>query len=540
MRLAVALFAVSVASMGQVMPPTPNAANAATGSISGRVTDSVTGQPLDGATISLLQFRFQSGTRQRLEADSQADGSFRIDGVPPGSYALRAKRDGYVPSRLNGRVGMIELSAGQSMVDANVQLVPDATITGKLLDDAGKPVAGATIEAIEQTSQRGHTVAVRKALLETDRNGAFAVKELPPGDYFLMAKPDAANNQPTADGVLLRTFYPRALDLDTATPIQVAAGQSSGDITFYLRRGVSHHVRGKLTDMPANSRMLRVVWSPQSQVDSPALMERVDLGKNGTFDIDDVTPGAYTLRVFTRFRRLIARQDVQVGGADVEDVVITPQAPVVLTGKATLPENLPGPAPRIRVIVRPLDNPAFSRASVSDVQPDGSVQTSPLDPGSYLVQAIVTPASLYVQSISLNQQDVTDKAVDITEAGGSIEIVFGSDPATIAGTTSDGAAGTAVILVPNTVAPDGSNVQFTNTSSDGSFQFRNLRPGDYKVFATAVRDYGTWQNPDFLSRLQQQGTSVSVGPNQQQQVQVPLIDPELVQEAAGQIGLTLD
>lgn len=537
MRFAVLLLGFALASFAQATTP---AGNAAPASVSGRVTDAVTGQGLEGATVSLIQLRFQNGTRQRLDANSQADGSFRIDGVSAGSYVLRCRRDGYVASQFNARVGLLEVAAGQAVTDANVQLNPDAAITGKVLDDAGNPAPGARVRAIEQTSRRGHTLAVVQAESQTDASGAFTLKQLPPGNYFVVAQPDPAAQKVNQDGSLLKTFYPRALDIDTATPTQVSPGQNAGDITLYLRRGIAHHVRGRLSDIPVSGRGMRVMWSPASAVDSPALTETVAVGKSGAFDIADVTPGTYTLRVFARFRHLIARQNVEVGGGDVNGVDVTPLMPVVLTGKATLPDNLAGARPRIRLIARPLENGAAMSASVTDVQADGSLQTTPLDPGPYLLQAVVTPPTLYVKAILLNQQDVTDKATDISDAAGNIEIVLATGSASISGTTTDGVAGTAVVLVPDPVAPDGSNVQFANTAANGSFQFQNLRPGDYKVFATALRDYGTWQNPEFLSHIDSQGTTVTVAENQQQQVQLPLVAPEIVQSAAAQIGLTMD
>lgn len=541
------VFSAALATFAQSTPaPATNNPDAtATGSISGRVTDAVTGEPIQGASVSLLQMRFQNGSRQHVVAQSQADGSYRLDGVAAGTYLVRATRDGYVPNQFSGR-SFLQLVAGQSLMDANVQLSPESTVTGKVLDDKGAPVPGVRVEAIQQTSRRGHTVAEQKSEGESDRNGAFALKKLPPGTYFIVAEPPESDEddppaQAATEGTLLRTLYPRSVDMDGATPIQITPGQGSGDLTIYMQRGFLHHVRGRISDLPGDAQRLRLLWSPRSAVDSPALTETVSVGKNGAFDIDDATPGSYTLRIFAgHSQRLLARQNVDVGAGDVNDVVVMPQQPVVLTGKVTLPDSFPGVQPRIRLIVRPLDNEARGAASVTDVQSDGSIQTTPLDPGPYMMQAIVAPPTLYVKSILLNQQDVTAKAIDLSEAGGTIEIVLGSGMATISGNTSDASSGTAVILVPNPVAPDGSNVLFANTGTAGAFQFPNLRPGDYKVFATAIRDYGTWQNPDFLGRLDAEGTSVSVGENQQQQVQVPVVPQELVEETAAQLGLTLN
>ena len=59
------------------------------GSVSGRVTDAKTGEPLIGATVSVV------GTTKGASADN--DGRYRIDSVAPGTYTLRARYIGYAP-----------------------------------------------------------------------------------------------------------------------------------------------------------------------------------------------------------------------------------------------------------------------------------------------------------------------------------------------------------------------------------------------------------------------------------------------------------
>ena len=66
----------------------PLRAQAPTGTVRGRVTDGGTQQPLAGVTLSI-------GSHAAL---SQADGRYRIAGVPAGSDSLRARLIGYAPA----------------------------------------------------------------------------------------------------------------------------------------------------------------------------------------------------------------------------------------------------------------------------------------------------------------------------------------------------------------------------------------------------------------------------------------------------------
>ena len=68
-----------------VLGAAPLAAQQATGTVRGRVTDATTQQPLVGASVSL-------GTRRVL---SQGDGRYVVTGVPAGTDSLRVRLIGY-------------------------------------------------------------------------------------------------------------------------------------------------------------------------------------------------------------------------------------------------------------------------------------------------------------------------------------------------------------------------------------------------------------------------------------------------------------
>src|SRR5919197_2575990 len=66
---------------------TPVGAQQPTGTITGQVIDSATGQPLAGVNVVV------EGTR--LGAITTDDGTFTIVGVPAGTHTVRARRIGY-------------------------------------------------------------------------------------------------------------------------------------------------------------------------------------------------------------------------------------------------------------------------------------------------------------------------------------------------------------------------------------------------------------------------------------------------------------
>jgi hypothetical protein len=97
-----------------------------------------------------------------------------------------------------------------------------------------------------------------------------------------------------------------------------------------------------------------------------------------------------------------------------------------------------------------------------------------------------------------------------------------------------------IVLVPEAVGPDGSGVLFAYSRQNGSFAVKNIRPGKYFGYAVQRADPNLWQNPDFLRGMQGQGSSLEVDENSRQQIQLPLLALEQVEQAAGRLGLQVD
>src|SRR5688572_14726968 len=94
-----AMLAVSCLTLGPVVASAQGAATtrttaAAPGEIRGRVTDSATGRPVAGASITVRRLgdsMFAGGALPR------EDGSFRVDGLVPGRYSVRVRALGHAP-----------------------------------------------------------------------------------------------------------------------------------------------------------------------------------------------------------------------------------------------------------------------------------------------------------------------------------------------------------------------------------------------------------------------------------------------------------
>ena len=91
---AVVVFAAHVAAQSGV-------------TLSGRLVNSLSGDPIAAASVTLDELRRQT--------TSNADGTFTFDNVPPGTYHVSVRADGYSSRRTE-----VVVAAGAAAVDVRV------------------------------------------------------------------------------------------------------------------------------------------------------------------------------------------------------------------------------------------------------------------------------------------------------------------------------------------------------------------------------------------------------------------------------------
>lgn len=517
------------------------------GTVDGHVMNSLTGEAISGVVVHLITLRSTVGNRatRELQTTSLADGSFHLDGVTQGTYLLHAEHPGFNSVH---RGNFIELTAGQSAGDERVLLAPDSTLSGTVLDDAGSPVPGARIVAIAQVTAIGQTIIQERSTTDAGSTGSFTLQGLRPGNYFVVAEPPAPEEvqapqqqkQPASPaGELVRTLFPRALSMEEATAIPITVGQSPADVKVYLRRAATHHVRGKIAE-PIQDKDLRIALRPRGAANSEVLGFQGVIEKNGTFDIGGALPGEYTLQLLSHRPYRLARQNINIGTQDVDGVILNLLSPVTLEGKVSVDSDIGTALPRVQVFVKHLDD----RKTVSvNVNTDGALFISNLDPEPSLFRAQVATAGFYVKSILLNGQDAKDHSIDLADIGhGKLDVVLRAAAGEIDGSVPDAGNGATVgiVAVPQRVASDAYNVVQKYSRNDGTFVISNLEPGEYRLYAIAAMESALWQTPEFLQAVQSFGTTVEVEENQRQQVQLKEIPPETIQQAADQLGLTVE
>jgi hypothetical protein len=538
--LLVAAGIVSAQPSGITAPSTK------TGTVDGVVTNAITGEPVRKAVVTLR------GVSQTFayQAVSDAAGHFHFDKVDPGSYNATAARDGFAIQTPGRHEKPITVSEDQNVTDVAVPLKPLASVGGHVLDDEGDPIILANVQAIRTTYNEGRKRLNQVAAVRSNDLGEFQFVNLDAGRYYfrVSAQPRPASLPPRTrmsriEQAYPPTYYPTAADLGQATTVNVALGTEVNGIDFRLRRTPAYHIRGKvvdgLTGQPASN--IAVQLAPDEAEFVPGGETAVAVQPDGAFDLHAIVNGSYMVSAenFQSGATMFARQPVQVDDQDVT-VVLTLSSGFDVFGRAAV--EGPAPAQMNAQVLLNSERPHNGSVPQAEIAQDGTFELSHVTPDTYRIAVLPSAPGLYVKSIRFGDQDVTDGRIRLSQPGGALNILFGTDGGQIQGSV-ESASGEALPNAPVTLAPTGQHenradlVKVAGADQYGHFSFQDLAPGDYQVFAWGDQevDFGLIQNADFRKLLSGQAASVSVGSNGSESVQLRLISAEDIEQAMSKL-----
>ena len=137
-------------------------------------------QPVAGATVQVP--RYGADRDQERTATTDIDGTFRLTGLPHDLVDLSIVAEGFAPSSFRGaRPGTGE--------PIHIELQAGATLTGRVVNDAGNPVAGASLEldADTQTLMRIGVGSARDFFQRTGSDGSFRFEHVGAGTWSIEA-----------------------------------------------------------------------------------------------------------------------------------------------------------------------------------------------------------------------------------------------------------------------------------------------------------------------------------------------------------------
>jgi hypothetical protein len=298
------------------------------GTVSGTVTRADTAAPVAGVDVQLI------GEDEYAPATTDADGRFRLEGVPAGDYRLRFEPPAgsdLAATFWRGAAGWEESDvvrvADGATVAADMVLPVGATLSGTVTRARdGAPVPGVTAWI---DGDGGSTSAV------TDADGRYRAAGLNAGTYIVEFSPPIVDDLPPE---LAHEYYRGVRSPDLATPVVVAAGANVEGIDAALEDtgSISGRVVRADSGDPISGAMVH--FQPEDYTMGFSTRTAAD----GTYTLAGVVPGRHFVEFSTDDEDLLDAfwpDAVDWEGAEpvaVEAGVDTPGIDAVLASAAVI------------------------------------------------------------------------------------------------------------------------------------------------------------------------------------------------------------
>jgi len=303
------LACTAAAALGQA----PDPKSKATGAVSGRVT--VGDKPASGILITAGSVNQPaSGGR----ATSDADGNYRINGLPVGQIMVMPAAPLYILPNNNPMLGpgkTLNLALGEAVDGIDFKLTRGAVITGRVTDADGRPLIEEriTLLPVDENGAPARQQFSRFSnyqMYQTDDRGIYRMYGVPAGRYKVSVGDDPGTSASLrASGYYQRTYYPDATDAAKAAIVDLSEGAETKNIDISLgRRAQTYAVSGRIVDadtgkpLPGVSFAFGVIQKNQSQnyiagTSSPG----TPTNSLGEFRLDGIGPGHYAVFVMERY-----------------------------------------------------------------------------------------------------------------------------------------------------------------------------------------------------------------------------------------------
>ncbi len=581
-----------IASLAQTPSPPPKA------TITGVVVRAGTNDPLAGAKVTLLKVQDASSAQPKGDAPipeqlltaipsatTDAQGRFQITDIAAGTYQIVAARNGFAKQaygqRSFNRPGTnLNIAAGQRLQDIVFRLTPAPTISGRIIDSSGEPLAGIAVQALRSTyDATGKRKLEPAQSTKTNDLGEYRLYWLNPGRYFVSANAvksaldtlsqataqaqpiqareltfalgaDAPENQVTDSGFGL-TYYPGTPDASRAAALDLRSGELRAD--FVLSRSQRSRIRGRLIDATTGRPPKNGSVSAMPKNDAQSSVFDLMLGgmagalqgnkydpATGEFEVRDVVAGSYKLVASDGFLpgagSSRVEMPIEVSGADIDNVALTLTPGITIRGRVRIEGDSPVDekiAARIGLLLQPAEGGSLMAALVGGISiarplTDGTFTMNRITPGEYKLVVMEMPPNMFIKDARLGRLDVLESVSISDRVDGSLDVTLSTSSGELSGTVMDKsgrpvAGNPTVVLVPDRLRERTDLYKTTDTSSDGHFTIHGITPGNYRIFAWEDIEPFSYFDPEVLKSYENQGKPIRVDENSKGMIEVTVI-----------------
>ena len=442
--------------------------------IAGHVLDE-TGDPMPGATVRVMNYRYAQGERQLVPAGQTDDqGAYRVWGLNPGEYYISAVSRNFNFGALGrGGFGGIPGGAGR-----------------------GAPGGG-----------RGGLAGGRGAV---NSRGSF----LDAGDVDETQKAYAP------------TYYPGVASINEAMSITVGVGQQSLDINFNLLLVRTAHVKGTVTNPDGSPTTSGQVTLTPEAGGGGGRQLGVNFGGriewDGQFQIANVPPGRYTLRARGTDTESpqYAAQPLTVASGDLSDVTVILYPGATISGAIRFEGTEAPEFTQVRVSAPSAENAFVGPNPNVRVDKDGRFTLDGVSAGSHWIRSAGQLRGWMLKSVIVDGRDVIDTPTDLRSSQklNNVTLVFTNKLTQISGTVANAQSipvtDFTVLAFPTDPSlwrPLARQIMTARPDQNGKYQIRGLPPGDYYLVTVDPAEQGEWFEPAFLDQHRAGAASVTLG-----------------------------
>jgi uncharacterized protein (DUF2141 family)/5-hydroxyisourate hydrolase-like protein (transthyretin family) len=515
------------------LPVTIQAQSAAPGyRIAGTVVNAQTGEPVRGATVSVLALE---DSHSIASTQTGSDGHFSVDGLPAAKYQLTASKRGYSTAAYDEHGDFSSAIVTGDDPNSNFdtthlvfRLTPGAALRGVVTADGGDPVADAEVMLFKkpQGYAPGEKIVQQETAI-TDDIGTYEFSNLSPGEYLLAAKatpwyamhgnpPSPGQTSATPPNSALDVAYPityfdSTTDEASASPILLAQGSRiDANLTLHAVSAIRLQISAprRQDGQLARPQLRQTIFGETVNNVSAGFL---DAATTGSTEFVGVPPGQYELTQGDppRVVELDATASLQVepgAGLPAFPVAGTLETadgkPVTSFAMVTLE-----PADAAQGL-KPLES-SFNKGAFSfPAVPVGAWKLrAQVDGLPESVLSIVAAGQAHSGSAVTVHDHPLTLVARVTSGGPSVEGFARKD--------GKGVSGVMVLLVPRALStlPDPSmldRIRRDQSDSDGSFSLHDAAPGQYSVLAIQDGWDLDWTRPGILARYLPAGIPVTV------------------------------
>ena len=486
-----------------------------TATISGRVLDAGTNEPVVGATVLITPLDVATGTPPVAPSVTNERGEFSFANLSTGRYDLAAHKPRYLSLGYGQRPGSglpgvsVKASAGQPVKDLVIRLPLASVVAGYVTDTRGDPAQGAVVQLYVLEWRNGERGARFVSSDVADDRGQYRIPSLAPGSYVLsatMAAPAPPRPAPT--------YYPGTPIAALASPIVVGVSEERAGVNLQISSAVLSSISGVVADTDGKPLSnIKIAAIDMTSALKGLTFRTTYSTRTGTFAFDNLAPGQYALVAsedgpITGSRW--ARSDLTTDGNPVKDLSLVLRAGETVSGTILVEGNGP-PAAAARLTLSPLDwDPSNSASFSIRAEPDGRFSIKGVMPGRYRLVVSELQAGHVVRTARLNGSDICDLPFELqpSEQSRSLEVRLSPSAASVSGTLFDSAGSPnsdlLVIAFPSDEKywlPGSPRIRTVRPASDGQFSLRPLPPGAYRVGVVTEAQPGEWFASSFLEKL---------------------------------------